>query len=151
MKCYNERFTVIQRKDRETEGDLDSSREKLTDKRGRHRFREQHVQSQGSLMEHGTPKKLPNAQYGAAGKGRMVGWHRSEWTCIPSETIWTHPVGAESKGRTFRDLSLRIRSWFQSFKIPGGGKLWSNGFYLLLINPDNSSCKEAWQWKEKVV
>lgn len=35
MKCYNERFTVIQRRDRETEGDLDSSREETNRQAGK--------------------------------------------------------------------------------------------------------------------
>lgn len=43
---------------------------KSTDKGTRHRSREEHVQSQGSLMEHGTLRKLTNARCGAAIKGQ---------------------------------------------------------------------------------
>lgn len=43
---------------------------KSTDKGTRHGLREQHVQSQGSLMEHSTLRKLTNARCGAAIKGQ---------------------------------------------------------------------------------
>lgn len=68
MKYYE--CTVIQRRDSELGGIQIHLGRKSTDKGTRHGLREQHVQSQGSLMEHGTLRKLTNAQCGAAIKGQ---------------------------------------------------------------------------------